>query len=108
MSVARAVASGLNRKRQRVGVLGPAVGFPIGLGTHARRARHNMGVTLQDNGNIAFLELDRLECDVADQRYPARAASDDVILEHVLSARHNVGCNPCCWWSFSDPRRFGG
>src|SRR5437588_435380 len=80
----------LNRKRQSVGVLGPAVGFPIGLGAHARRARHHVGVALRDNGNVAFVELNRLECGVANERYPARAAGDDVILDDVLSAGHDV------------------
>jgi len=67
-----------------------------------------VGVALRDNGNVAFLELDRPECGVADERNPARAAGDNVILDHVLSAGHDVVCNPCCGWRFRNPRRFGG
>src|SRR5262249_11437013 len=74
MSVARALASGLNWKRQCVGVVGPAVRIQIGFGAHARRARHHVVVALRNNRNVAFLKLDRLECDVADERYPACSA----------------------------------
>jgi hypothetical protein len=71
-------------------------------------ARDHLGVALRDNGDVAFLELDRFECDVADERYPARAAGDDVILDHVLSTRHDLVGNLCRGRRFCDPRRFGG
>jgi hypothetical protein len=57
MGIARALPTGSNREWQCVGVVGPTVGFQIGVGAHARRARHHVGIAVWNHGNVAFPSL---------------------------------------------------
>jgi hypothetical protein len=58
---------------------------------------------------IPFLEPDWFELEIiSDERYPARAAGNDMILDCMLSAGRDLIGNLCRRWRFRDPRRFGG
>jgi hypothetical protein len=51
-----------------------------------------MRVAMRDDSYVPTLQFDRLESSIADERYPARTAGDDMILDHVLGAgRYLVG-----------------
>ena len=63
---------------------------------------------MRDDRDVPFLQPDRLESGISDERYPARAAGDDMILDRMLGAgRHLVG-NLRCRRRFRNPWRFGG
>ena len=45
-----------------------------------------MRVAMRDDSYVPFLQFDRLESGIADERYPARTAGDDMILDRMLGA----------------------
>src|SRR3974390_1563062 len=102
MGVTWAIAASSQRERQCVGVLGPAVGAQIRIGAHARRARNHMWVAMRDNRNVSFLKPDRFESGISEERYPTRAAGDNMILDRMLSAGRNLMGNLCRRRSFRD------
>jgi hypothetical protein len=46
-----------------------------------------MRVAMRDDSYVPFLQFDRLESSIADERYPARTAGDDMIFDRVLGRR---------------------
>ena len=106
--VARAVTAGRQLERQRVVVAPAADGPPRRLGSHARRARQRMRVALRHHRDVAFLEPNRLEGSVIDERDPARAFRNHMILDDVLSAGRDFVGDLGRRRRFRDPRRRGG
>jgi hypothetical protein len=66
-----------------------------------------MRVAVRDDGYVPLLQFDGLESGIANERYPARAASNDMILDCVLGARHHVVGDLRARRRFRNPWRFG-
>src|SRR3974390_775032 len=53
-----------------------------------------MGVAMRDDSYVPFLQSDRLESGIADGRYPARAAGDDMIPDRGPGVTSLAICAP--------------
>ena len=107
MSIAWTIVAGSQLEGQRVVVLGPSVDLQNRRSTQARFARNHVWVTVRNDSNVALLQSHRLGPDITHERDPAGAAGDDIILDCVLSARHDRRRDLRCWRGFRDPRRSG-
>src|SRR5215467_10612972 len=67
-----------------------------------------MRVAMRDDRYVPFLQFDRFESGTADERYPARTAGDDMILDRVLGAGRYLVSDLRSRWRFRNPWRFGG
>src|SRR5690349_10223604 len=108
MGVAGALTTGSECERQRVAIFGPAVHVQVRLSAHTRRARYHMRVSVRDDGYVPLLQFDWLERGAANEGYPARAVSNHMILDRVLSPGRHLVCNLRTRRCFRDPGRSGG
>ena len=64
-----------------------SVGVHAGMAAHTGRARHHVGIALREDDHVAGFEA---QGRLADQAAPARAGRQDVIVDDVLGAGHDV------------------